>query len=77
MAITVSQRFMDELAEALKEACEKGDNVSAISRRCGIARETISTIKNSSYKCSPSLKTAAAVAQAIGLRIVIERESSE
>lgn len=68
MPTTVSQRTLDELGRLIEEACEKGDNVSAIAERAGISRKTVSVIRNG-YECSPTLDKVEAILAALGKRV--------
>ena len=70
MPTIVSQSTLDELGRLITEACEKGDNVSAIADRAGVPRSMVSRIKNSSYLRSPTLETVEAILRAIGREVV-------
>lgn len=73
MPTIVSQSTLDELGRLIAEACEKGDNVSAIAERCGVPRGTVSRIKNHSYDKSPTLETVEAILKAIGCAITVAK----
>ncbi len=70
----ISQSILDELARILTEACERGDNVSAISERCGVARQMVSRMKNGTFQNSPTLETANAVAAAVGYDLTFKKK---
>jgi transcriptional regulator with XRE-family HTH domain len=69
MPTLVSQSTLDELGRLINEACERGDNVSAIAERAGVQRQDVSAIRNNSYRYSPTIEKVEAICKAIGKRI--------
>lgn len=75
MPTVVSQSTLDELARLINDACDKGDNVSAIAKRSGVAREHISRIRNATYPSSPTIETAEAILQSLGFTLTVSKAS--
>ena len=69
MPTIVSQSKLNELGRLIADACEKGDQVSAIASRAGVPRSMVSRIKDCSYLRSPSLGTVEAIVRAIGREV--------
>lgn len=76
MPTDISQSILDELSRILTEACEKGDNVSAIAKRSHASRQLVSRLKNGSYPQSPSLETAEAIAKALGYSFKLSKATA-
>lgn len=66
MPTTVSHSALVELGILIEEACEKGDNVSAIAARAGVGRTLVSRLRNRRNVSSPTLENVESVLAAIG-----------
>ncbi len=76
MPTLVSQQPLDEVARLINEACEAGDNVSAIAERTGgVTRELVSRLRNGTYDSSPSLDKLVSILDAIGYRVRFEAKN--
>lgn len=73
MPTIVSQDTLCELGRLIANACERGDSVTAIAERAGVNREFVSSLRNGTYRSSPTLDRMQAVCDAIGVRIELKQ----
>ena len=73
MPTTVSSDILAELGRLICDACQRGDNVSAIAERSGVSRKAISQIKNGTYSSSPSVEMLASICHSIGHRLSFQK----
>lgn len=71
MPTLISDDLLDQLATLIESACERGDNVSAIAERAGVNREFVSSLRNRTYRSSPTIDRMKAVCDAIGVKITL------
>lgn len=60
---------LELLAEMINNACEKGDNVTAIAARIGVARDVVSGLRNGTYRYDPAYSLVKALCSDLGGRL--------
>ena len=75
MATITNDDLLHEIGTLIHQACEQGDNVSAIADRAGVQRDLVSGLRNGTYRATPTLARTEAILRAIGYKISFEKMS--
>jgi len=75
MATIVNDDLLQELSSLINEACENGDNISAIAERSGVQRDCVSGLRNGTYRAMPTLARTEAILRAIGYKVSFQKIS--
>lgn len=67
----MSQDLLVELGDVIREACENGDNVTAIAKRANVNRPLVSQLRNGTCEKSPTLEKVNSILCVLGKRITI------
>lgn len=67
----VETSVLETVIEAIADACERGDSVSAIAQRAGVPRSMVSGLRHGNYPSSPTLEKLEAICSAIQLRLTV------
>lgn len=68
-----SESVLEEIGQLIEDACQRGDNVSAIATRAGVDRATVSMLRNGTYRSSPTLDKIEMILSAIGRKISFQK----
>ncbi len=76
MATDQTDELLEKIADLINQACDEGDNVSAIADRANVSRATISRLKNRSFNSYPSFDTLSHISNALGYSVRVELKKS-
>lgn len=74
MPTATGEDLICTLSNAIQEACERGDSVTAIAERAGVQRDVVSGIRNKTYRFKPALDRFEAICEAVGLRVSLSKK---
>lgn len=77
MITTKSQTdsVIDLVAEAIEDACGRGDSVAEISKRSGVPKTIIYGIRYGNYPSNPTLAKIEAICKAIGVEMTLSKKN--
>lgn len=75
MATITNDDLLQEIGNLINDACDQGDNISAIAERAGVQRDLVSGLRNGTYRATPTLARTEAILRAIGYKISFTKMS--